>query len=111
MTQTRPTFQITRQGDKTVFKPNKDITASNSPEFRAALKEMIDTGGRDLTVDLIDTHMIDSAGIGLLVATFNSLSRLEGKMEVINATSDLLGLFKAFRLDQHFPISGLPGVE
>ena len=49
-------------------------------------------------------------GIGLLVAIYNSLSRLEGKMVVINVSPELLGLFKAFRLDKHFPVTGTPGI-
>jgi anti-sigma B factor antagonist len=111
MTNTQTPHQVTSQGGKSVFKPGGDITASNAPEIRAALKELIGEGVKDLTMDLSDTHMIDSSGIGLLVATYNSLTRLEGKMAVINATPELLGLFKAFRLDKHFPISVIPGME
>jgi anti-sigma B factor antagonist len=111
MMQSQPSLQITREGEKYMIKPGGDITASNVPEIRTSLKNLIGEGGRDLTIDLIDTHVIDSSGIGLLVAIYNSLSRLEGKVTVINATPELLGLFKAFRLDKHFPVSGIPGMQ
>lgn len=90
------------------YKPEGDITASSAPIIRTELKNLIADGVRDLVVDLINTHVIDSTGIGLLVATHNSLQRLNGKLSLKNVSTDLLDLLKAFRLDKHFNISGDP---
>ena len=40
------------------------------------------------------------------ITAHNSLLKTEGKLMVTNASKDLLSLFKAMRLDQHFSISG-----
>lgn len=90
------------------YKPEGDITASSAPLIRTELKNLIADGVRDLVIDLVNTHVIDSTGIGLLVATHNSIQRLNGKLSLKNVSKDLMDLLKAFRLDKHFNISGDP---
>lgn len=104
--QTQLTPQITREGNKAQFNPQGDLLASNVGELRNYLKSMIADGVRELVFDLGSTGMVDSSGVGLLVATHNSLSRLEGKMTVINVSLNLMDLFKSLRLDKHFIITG-----
>ena len=101
---------VTREGNTAVFLPGEDITASVAPELRILLKNLVAEGIRDLVFDLTNVRVVDSSGIGLLVAAHNSLSRLGGKVEVIHASADLVELFKAFRLDKHFTVSGLEEV-
>ncbi len=96
-------------GEKTRFyTPSGSLTAANAPEIRIELKNLIAEGVRELVIDLVNTRVIDSTGIGLLVATHNSLQRLNGKLALINVSHDLLELLKAFRLDKHFSVSGDP---
>lgn len=90
------------------YKPEGDLTASSVPIIRVDLKNLIAEGVRDLVIDMINTRVIDSSGIGLLVATHNSLLRLNGKLTIKNVSQDLLELLKAFRLDKHFSVSGDP---
>ena len=97
-----------QQKTKLVFCPTGDLTAVTLPEIRVQLKELVSRGPQELVIDLVNARVIDSAGIGLLVATYNSLHRLEGAMSLINVSQDLLELLKAFRLDKHFSISGDP---
>jgi len=98
---------VTREGTKAVFLPGEDITASVTSELRVLLKNLVAEGIRDLVFDLANVRVVDSSGIGLLVAAHNSVSRLGGKVEVIHASPDLVELFKAFRLDKHFSITGM----
>ena len=98
---------LRRDGAKVVYPLAGDLTASQVATMRDVLKTLIAEGARDIVIDLTDTHLVDSSGIGLLVATHNSLARLEGRLAIINAGPDLLELFKAFRLDKHFSITGL----
>lgn len=90
------------------YKPEGDITASSAPLIRVDLKNLIAEGVRDLVIDMTNTRVIDSTGIGLLVATHNSLVRLNGKLAIKNVSQDLFELLKAFRLDKHFSVSGDP---
>jgi len=105
-----PGNQITRTDDKAVIMPKGDITASNSAEMRSAMKSLIADGVRNLVIDLQLVHVIDSTGIGLIVAAHNSLERLGGTLAVINSSEELLELFKVFRLDKHFSVSASTGL-
>lgn len=92
-----------------LFCPNVDLTATTAPEIRTQLKALIDGQAfRELVVDLVNTRVIDSTGIGLLVAAHNSLHRMDSRLALINVSQELLELLKAFRLDKHFSISGDP---
>jgi anti-anti-sigma factor len=106
--QTQGVPQIIRDGSQAVIRPGCDVTATCTPELRAALKNLVAEGVRQMVFDLAEIHIIDSSGIGLLVAVHNSLARLGGVLAVINASPDLLDLFKALRLDRHFSITSVP---
>ena len=97
---------ITREGEKAVLHLDGNLTAAEVSALREVIKALVAEGVRELAVDLAGVQGIDSSGIGLLVATHNSLARLSGSLTVINASADLLELFKAFRLDKHFSVRG-----
>ena len=42
--------------------------------------------------------MLDSSGIGLLIAAHNSLARKEGRVRVVNASADVFRLLQSMRL-------------
>jgi anti-anti-sigma factor len=59
-----------------------------------------------LILDLTGVQMIDSLGIGLLISAHNTLSKEGKQLALINANTNILGLFRSMRLDQHFSITG-----
>jgi anti-anti-sigma factor len=89
---------------KVVVKPDGDIIASATGELRNYLNELVKNGAKELVVDLEHVEMIDSVGLGLFIATYNSLNKVGGKLVVINASNDLFGLFKNMRLDQRLNV-------
>ncbi|MFP5212289.1 MAG: STAS domain-containing protein [Acidobacteriota bacterium] len=97
--------EIERRGEQVIVKPGQDLVASMTPEFRKELRVLLDEGCRDLVIDLVDTEMIDSVGLGALIAAYNSLSKKGGKLSVINASANIHGLFKTTRLDKHFNVT------
>ena len=96
------------QESKQSFSLDGDLTAVTAQEIRIQLKDLIRHGLRELVIDLSNTRVIDSTGIGLLVATHNSLRRIDAKLTLINVSQELFELLKAFRLDKHFSITGDP---
>ena len=58
-----------------------------------------------MTVDINDVGMIDSVGLGVLIATHNSLQKNDGVLNVINASENIYKLFKVMRLDRHFKVA------
>jgi anti-sigma B factor antagonist len=99
-------FEIRREGETAVVATHGDVVASSVPELRPALGELVRGGLRDMVLDLADTAMIDSTGLGLLLSAFNSLHKVQGKFAVVNASEEILELFRTLRLHQHFPVAG-----
>lgn len=98
--------EITKHGARAVLKLKTDLTALVVQEIKPRIKALVDEGILELEVDLSQTELIDSVGIGLLVSSHNSLSHMGGKLLISHASLDLIGLFKSMRLDYHFSIAG-----
>jgi anti-anti-sigma factor len=97
-----------QMGVKTVYHLAQDLVASVLPEIRQELNQLIKGGCTHLVIDLTGVQMIDSSGIGILVAAHNSLNQRNGKLEIINVSDDLFELFGSMRLNQHFSIQRSP---
>ncbi len=95
---------IDKNGDKITVKPGKDVVASMANEFRAELNTQIQEAPNELVIDLAGVEMVDSVGIGIIIATHNSLDQKGGKLKVINIAEDIYGLFSTMRLDRHFSV-------
>jgi anti-anti-sigma factor len=83
-----------------------DLTAGLVPDLQVELKRALDKGATQLVFDLENTVMLDSSGMGLLIATSNSLTRIGGEMQVINASSDILRLLQCMRLAGRLNVNG-----
>lgn len=83
-----------------------DLVAPRLPALRSKLQAMLGAGIVHLTLDLASTRMVDSAGIGLLIAAHNSLKKAGGELTVIHVSKDILDLFRTMRIHQHFSVSG-----
>jgi len=81
------------------------LTAALVPELQAALKEMLSKGARELVFDLGSTAMLDSSGMGLLIAAANSLTPNGGKVRVTNVSTDIFRLLQSMRLTARLNVS------
>jgi anti-anti-sigma factor len=98
---------VTRQTDaRTVVAVEGDLVAVRLPELRSALRGAVAAGARELVLDLGRTRMIDSSGLGLLIAAHNSMRKAQGRLEVVHASPEVLDLLRTMRMHQHFNISG-----
>ncbi|QLA17846.1 STAS domain-containing protein [Desulfolutivibrio sulfoxidireducens] len=98
--------EIVYEAGCAVVRPGRDIVASAAEDLRAELKKVMAQGPGALTVDLAGVGMIDSVGLGLLVAAHNTLGKSGEKLRIRNTGSDILGLFRTMRLDRHFVLEG-----
>ena len=89
-----------------VVQPPGDLVGPSLPALRAQLRELVESGITQVTVDLERAQMVDSAGIGLLISAHNSLKKAGGALTVIHASKDILDLFRTMRIHQHFSVSG-----
>lgn len=97
-------FNINEVDGSVIVTPAQDVVASNVDELRALLLGYLEKSEHDLVVDLDQVEMIDSSGLGVLIAAQNSLKEKGSQLKVVNVSVDIMGLFKIMRLDQHFKI-------
>ncbi|OKY76542.1 MAG: hypothetical protein BM485_04760 [Desulfobulbaceae bacterium DB1] len=96
---------IERKDGVVTMKPGVDIVASQCVGLKKEFLEIINSGEKKISIDLSETEMIDSSGIGLLISIRNSLANNGGgEIELIHLSDDLRQLFKVMRLDNHFTI-------
>lgn len=93
-----------RKVTKKTIKPGSDIIASMAEDFKKRLMKMVKQGIKDLTIDLKGVEMVDSVGLGVLIATHNSLEDVGGKLMIKNVSKDIYKLIKTMRLDQHIEV-------
>ncbi len=91
------------KGEVTVS-PQKDVVASMANGFKAELNAIVKGKPTKLIINLAGVEMIDSVGIGVIIAAYNSLRNIGATLEVTNASRDIYNAFVAMRLNRHFDI-------
>jgi anti-anti-sigma factor len=92
---------ITREGSIVTITPGRDLVSSMVPDFKHELNAVLDESPQELRLDLSGTAMMDSIGIGVIIATHNSMKKKGGRLVIAGATENIVKLFKSMRLDQH----------
>ncbi len=85
--------------------PDKDIVGKATHDLKKEFSELIKKGQLNIQLDLAQVTMIDSLGIGVLVATRNSIRQADGEFSIINLSSDLTQLFSNMRIIEFLNIS------
>lgn len=99
--------EIVNDGDQTIIKPGTDVVASMAEEFKGELLSAINSSEGEVVIDLQGVEMVDSVGIGVIIASHNSLSQNGRTLKVINVTKDIYGLFSTMRLNRRFTVEGV----
>ncbi len=95
---------MSEDGGQVLISFEEDIVAANSSNMKQKLKEAISGDIQSLTIDLGNIEQVDSVGVGVLIATFNSLRKEDKEFRLINVDSKIFELFKVMRLNKHFDI-------
>ncbi len=98
-------MNVTRNEEQTTITLGGDFTSDLLNDFRSMVQQEIDAGNISLTIDFTDAVIIDSMGIGCLVATHNTLKQKDGTLQLSNVPENLKDVFKVMRLDRIFPIN------
>ena len=85
-----------------------DLTAVVVGNLQGALQQKLKDGMRALVVDLSHAKMIDSSGMGLLIAASNSLTPLGGQICVTNVCPDIFRLLQSMRLTARLNVGMKP---
>lgn len=93
-----------KKGKKKTIKPGKDIVASVVEDLKTKLLGLVNQEIKEITVDFKGVEMVDSVGLGVLIATHNSMEKKGGILKIKNVSENIYNLFKTMRLDQHFEV-------
>jgi anti-sigma B factor antagonist len=82
-----------------------DFTAATVPDVKPALLEAMEEGVNEVEFDFAKTVVIDSTGIGFLIATYNSLTKRNGVVRVVLVSEDIYRLLQSMRLEKRLSVS------
>lgn len=90
-----------RKTNKKTIKPGKDIAGSIVEDLRLKLLKLINQDIKELAIDMKGINMIDSAGLGVLIAARNSLDHAGGLLRLTNVSDNIGNLFKMIGIDRY----------
>lgn len=88
-----------------------DLTLATIPDLQPVLRSVLDQGVSELVFDLPNAVMLDSSGIGLLIAAANTVARRGGRIRVTNVSANILRLLQMMRLVDRLNATGRPEQE
>ena len=95
---------IAREGNVVTITPGQDLVSTMVPEFKRELGAVLAESPAQLRLDLSGTQLMDSIGIGVIIATHNSMKKNGAALVIANASENIVKLFKSMRLDQHLTL-------
>jgi len=98
-------YVVEQKGTQYLVRLKGDLTAILVPDLQAELKGMLSKGAREMVFDLKDAAMLDSSGMGLLIAAANSLAPDGGRVQVTNVSPDIFRLLQSMRLTARLNVS------
>ena len=93
-----------RKPKKKTVKVGKSLDASMVDALKEKLAKFVKEGIIDLILDMKGVETVDSMGLGLIIASQNSMSAVDGKLLLKNVSKNLSQLFKVMHLDMTFEI-------
>jgi len=79
-----------------------EIIGDSRFDLNSAIQEQIDSDRKGLILNLEEVPMMDSVGLGMLVAAYTSLTRNNAKMVLLNPGRSVRYLLVITKLDQIF---------
>ena len=84
--------------DDIVVTPETDIVGNATYVLKKELATLVRGEQLRITMDMTNVTMIDSLGIGVLVATRNLVRQTNGEFQIINLSKDLIRLFSDMQI-------------
>jgi anti-sigma B factor antagonist len=81
-----------------------EIDLSTSPVFKETVYRVIESGKKDVVIDLNGLEFMDSTGLGVLVAALKKTSMEGGSIRLICNKRNILKVFTITGLDKVFSI-------
>ena len=93
-------FARTDVGAVTNLRIEGSLDAISTPELRSLIETLVAEKRPEVVVDLSALRLIDSSGVGALVALFKRIRAQGGKVIITGLRDQPLAIFKLLRLDK-----------
>lgn len=94
-----------RQNGRTVIRVSEPrVDAHNSAELKDSILRVLETGERDVIVDLGEVDFIDSSGLGALLSGYKNANLHSSTFALAGLTPRVRSLFDLTRLNRVFEI-------
>ncbi len=94
-----------RKINKKTVKPGKDIAGAVVEDLRVKLLKLINQDVNEVAIDMKGINMIDSTGLGVLIAARNSLDQTGGMLKLTNVSENIDNLLKMTGIDRYLNIN------
>ena len=82
-----------QDGNTAVVSVSGRLDAVTAPQYRVAIRELVDGGTTRAVIDFGELHYISSAGLAELLVSANLLKEKEGQFSVANVSPSVLSVF------------------
>lgn len=93
-------FDLTKRHDATVLFIAGELDALSTQELKPIVQTIAADRPHKVLVDLSGLRLIDSSGVGTLVALFKSVTAYQGALAVVGVHDQPLDILRLLRLDR-----------
>jgi anti-sigma B factor antagonist len=90
--------------DSVVVSHIANIVASNSREFKERVLSVLTDSHRVVELDLTDTSMVDSSGLGSLISLDKTMRARKGLVRLLNPSRSVMTILELTRLHRVFEV-------
>ena len=93
-----------KQGNVTILQVQGKLDSMSSPELDKRLTGLIDSGTRQIAVNLADLDYVSSAGLRVFLSAAKHLKQVQGKLALANPSAQVQQIFDIAGFDTILPI-------
>lgn len=93
-----------KNGEKFFLRAEGEIDIYTCTKLKEKIYTILDTGAKDLAVDLSQVTYIDSTGLGVFIGVLRNLKEKGGSMELLNPTPRVEKVLRITGLDRVFDV-------
>jgi anti-sigma B factor antagonist len=98
--------RIQPHGNAAVVTAERRLVVGNRQALKSAVVHELENGRRTVVIDLGETDLIDSGGLGVLVTLYRQAEEVGGVLVLANLSDELSGLLRLTKLDTIFTVAG-----
>ena len=97
-------MKIQVEGETLRISGVKELGTANSNEVRDRARAALTPGQKNIDIDLSETKLLDSSGLGMLISLHKTTCSRQGTVRILNPTPGVLQILELTRLHRIFEI-------